>query len=147
MPEEPVSLYMLVQQLSNALWLKKSMQILDACGLLVLRRHAAALELEGVLLVEYGEASAFQAAAVADMIRRAIKPEALISTQRAATKIAIHGEEVSWMFPVEVENALFVRLKKALGEDWEFSFPLDFSAPTEETQAAKAYDLSAAGNV
>ena len=84
---------------------------------------------------------------MADMIRRVIQPEALISTQCAVTKGANHGEKEPWLFPAEVENALFMKLKHALGEDWAFSFPLDFSAPTQETCVVKAYDLSAAGNM
>jgi hypothetical protein len=147
-PEEPVSLYMLIEKLRHALWLKRSLQILDECGLLVLKRQAAALELEGVLLLGSGEESAFQGApAVADMIKRVIQPEALISTQCAVTKRANHGEAEPWLFPAELENDLFTKLKIALGEDWAFSFPVDFSAPTEETRAVKAYDLSAAGNM
>ena len=147
-PEEPVSLYMLIEKLRHALWLKRSTQILDACGILVLQRHAAALEFEGVLLLGSGEESAFQGApAVADMIKRVIQPEALISTQCAVTKSANLGEAEPWLFPAELENDLFMKLKNALGEDWAFSFPVDFSAPTEETRAVKAYDLSAAGNM
>ena len=96
---------MLMEKFRQALWLKQSMQILDECGLLVLKRHAAALELEGVLLLGSGEERAFQGApAVADMIRRVIQPEALISTQCAVTKGANHGEKEPWLFPAELES-------------------------------------------